>query len=85
MSQRAAQYEITADGYEDQNAASVHGRILNNDEKKQRSALIAKIKEKGYEQVMEEIAYTWFNRFSALRFMEVRRLDGSSADHWLAV
>lgn len=23
------------------------------------------------EQVMEEVAYTWFNRFSALRFMEV--------------
>ena len=71
VSQRAAQYEITADGYGDQNAASVHGRILSVDEKKQRAALIAQIKEKGYEQVMEEIAYTWFNRFSALRFMEV--------------
>ena len=71
VSQRAAQYEITADGYGDQNAASVHGRILSADEKKQRSALIAQIREKGYEQVMEEIAYTWFNRFSALRFMEV--------------
>lgn len=71
VSQRAAQYEITADGYGDQNAASVHGRILSVDEKKQRSALIAQIREKGYEQVMEEIAYTWFNRFSALRFMEV--------------
>lgn len=33
--------------------------------------MIAQIKEKGYEQVMEEVAYTWFNRFSALRFMEV--------------
>lgn len=71
VSQRAAQYEITADGYGDQNASNVHGRILSADEKKQRSALIVQIKEKGYEQVMEEIAYTWFNRFSALRFMEV--------------
>lgn len=71
VSQRAAQYEITADGYGDQNASSVHGRILSAGEKKQRSALIAQIREKGYEQVMEEIAYTWFNRFSALRFMEV--------------
>ena len=71
VSQRAAQYEITADGYGDHNAASVHGRILTADEKKQRSALISQIREKGYEQVMEEIAYTWFNRFSALRFMEV--------------
>ncbi|MCI8836415.1 MAG: BREX-1 system adenine-specific DNA-methyltransferase PglX, partial [Ruminococcus sp.] len=36
-----------------------------------RQALIAEIKDKGYKQVMEEVAYTWFNRFSALRFMEV--------------
>ena len=71
VSQRAALYEITADGYGDQNASSVHGRLISAEEKKQRSALIAQIKEKGYEQVMEEIAYTWFNRFSALRFMEV--------------
>ncbi len=39
--------------------------------KKQRRALIAEINNKGYKQVMEEVAYTWFNRFSALRFMEV--------------
>ena len=71
VSQRAALYEITADGYGDQNASSVNGRLMSPEEKKQRSALIAQIKEKGYEQVMEEIAYTWFNRFSALRFMEV--------------
>ena len=71
VSQRAALYEITADGYGNQNASSVHGRLMSAEEKKQRTALIAQIKEKGYEQVMEEIAYTWFNRFSALRFMEV--------------
>jgi len=71
VSQRAALYEITADGYGDQNASSVNGRLMSAEEKKQRSALIAQIKEKGYEQVMEEIAYIWFNRFSALRFMEV--------------
>ena len=71
VSQRAAVYEITADGYGDQNASSVHGKLMSAEEKKQRSALIGQIREKGYEQVMEEIAYTWFNRFSALRFMEV--------------
>lgn len=64
-------YEITAEGYGDADAVSVHGRILSQEEKNQRRALITKIKEKGYEQVMEEVAYTWFNRFSALRFMEV--------------
>lgn len=36
-----------------------------------RNALINQIKEKGFEQVMEEIAYTWFNRFMGLRYMEV--------------
>ena len=71
VSQRAELYEITTDGFGDQYAVSVHGRILSDDEKKQRVALITQIREKGYEQVMEEIAYTWFNRFSALRFMEV--------------
>ncbi|AYD39515.1 BREX-1 system adenine-specific DNA-methyltransferase PglX [Clostridium fermenticellae] len=41
-----------------------------------RKALINRInsyedKKKGFEQVMEEVAYTWFNRFIALRYMEV--------------
>ena len=49
----------------------MHGQILSLEEKSQRRALIAQIQQKGFEQVMEEIAYTWFNRFSALRFMEV--------------
>lgn len=38
---------------------------------KQREKLIEKINRSGYEQVIEEVAYTWFNRFIALRFMEV--------------
>ena len=71
VSQRAALYEITDKGYGDASADSVLGRVMSADEKRQRQALIAQIREKGYEQVMEEIAYTWFNRFIALRFMEV--------------
>ncbi|HZK85033.1 MAG TPA: BREX-1 system adenine-specific DNA-methyltransferase PglX [Desulfosporosinus sp.] len=39
--------------------------------KLQRDKLIKEIEQKGYDQVMEEVAYTWFNRFIALRFMEV--------------
>ncbi len=38
---------------------------------KQRKTLLANIKNKGFDQVIEEVAYTWFNRFIALRFMEV--------------
>lgn len=69
VSQKADQYEISANA--DPNADSAHGVLLTADEKKQRAALIKQVKEKGQDQVMEEVAYTWFNRFSALRFMEV--------------
>lgn len=71
VSQRAAIYGITDEGYEDPNAQSINGKILTSTEIKQRQALITEIRAKGYEQVMEEVAYTWFNRFIALRFMEV--------------
>ena len=52
---------------------------IANDEIKQRKALVARIKEKestsdyktAYKYVVEEVAYTWFNRLIAIRFMEV--------------
>ena len=71
VSLKGVEYGITEDNIEDANADSVGGKVFTVDEKKQRQALIAEIKDKGYKQVMEEVAYTWFNRFSALRFMEV--------------
>ena len=71
VSQRALVYGITAKDAGDPNAESVNGHLLSQAEKRQRQALIRNIKTKGYEQVMEEVAYTWFNRFAALRFMEV--------------
>lgn len=71
VSLKGVEYGITEDNIEDANADSVGGKVLTADEKKQRQALIVEINDKGYKQVMEEVAYTWFNRFSALRFMEV--------------
>ena len=71
VSLKGVEYGITEDNIEDANADSVGGKVLTADEKKQRQALISEINDKGYKQVMEEVAYTWFNRFSALRFMEV--------------
>ena len=71
VSQRAYQYGITKDGYGEQNAVTVGGRALSTDEQRQRKELVDQIRSKGYTQVMEEVAYTWFNRFIALRFMEV--------------
>ena len=71
VSLKGVEYGITEDNMVDANADSVGGKVLTANEKAQRKALIAEINDKGYKQVMEEVAYTWFNRFSALRFMEV--------------
>lgn len=71
VSQRAYQYGIDESGFGDASADTLNGRLLTAEEKSQRQELIKQIKEKGYKQVMEEVAYTWFNRFIALRFMEV--------------
>ena len=71
VSLKGVEYGITENNIEDANADSVGGKVLTVNEKNQRQALIAEINDKGYKQVMEEVAYTWFNRFSALRFMEV--------------
>lgn len=71
VSQRAYQYGIDESGFGDASADTLNGRLLTAEEKSQRQELIGRIREKGYQQVMEEVAYTWFNRFIALRFMEV--------------
>lgn len=72
VSQRAYQYGITdSSNVGDSNALSFEGRVFTELERKQRKELINEIQKKGYNQVMEEVAYTWFNRFIALRFMEV--------------
>ena len=69
--QRAYEYGITEDGDYTPNLKTVGSRILTEQESEQRNQLIEQIRQKGYVQVMEEAAYTWFNRFIALRFMEV--------------
>ena len=37
----------------------------------QRENLIKRMKREGFEQTVEAVAYTWFNRFAALRYMEL--------------
>lgn len=37
----------------------------------QRKRLIDRIQKEGFAQTMEAVAYTWFNRFAALRYMEI--------------
>lgn len=71
VSQRAAKYGISDNETGNPMDEIVDGYILSPIEQMQRAALIGEIKEKGYAQVLEEVAYTWFNRFCALRYMEV--------------
>ena len=71
VAQRAAKYEITKDYISDPETDILNDKVLTSAEKKERKALIEEINKKGYEEVIEEVAYTWFNRFCALRFMEV--------------
>ena len=71
VSQKAMQYGIEKDNIIDAAADSINGTVLTDIQKNQRRALISQINHKGFEEVMEEVAYTWFNRFIALRFMEV--------------
>lgn len=71
VSQRALKFGVTEEEIVPATATIVNGDVLSATEIMQRKALIDQIHSKGYEQVMEEVAYTWFNRFIALRFMEV--------------
>ena len=71
VSQKALQYGISEKDCGEANVDSVNGRVLTPNEKSQRNSLIEKIKSVGYQEAMEEAAYTWFNRFTALRYMEV--------------
>ena len=48
-----------------------HSLSLTIEEYKKRELLIKRIKELSLEQVIEEAAYTWFNRIIAIRYMEI--------------
>lgn len=60
---RAVNYE-----FEDNRQVKINGEFFS---KKQVETLQKEIKSKGYENLIDEVAYTWFNRFIALYYMEV--------------
>ncbi|MFS4084189.1 BREX-1 system adenine-specific DNA-methyltransferase PglX [Aerococcus urinaeequi] len=73
---QARKIGVTEDSIKDASVESsdaliINGQHLSKAERIQRNKLIRRIKETSFEQVIEEAAYTWFNRFVALRFMEV--------------
>ncbi|WP_282804111.1 BREX-1 system adenine-specific DNA-methyltransferase PglX [Clostridium tetani] len=78
VSERANRIGVTENKIQDAIAVQGGFKLEGNDEifklsKNDRDALVSQIREKDFEQVMEEVAYTWFNRFMALRYMEVNK------------
>ena len=71
VKQRAYNYGVTAGGCADADADAVGGRALTAREQALRRELVDAVQSRGYDAVAEEAAYTWFNRFAALRYMEV--------------
>ncbi len=70
---RCRRYGLTDDARAANPADSdvVNGTVLTAAEKSQRATLYARIEECGYTHFLEEMAYTWFNRFAAIRYMEL--------------
>jgi len=75
VTDRAAFYGLTKEKIEPvtvQGDVAIIGRKpFPIDVAKKRKRLEERIRREGFEQVMEAMAYTWFNRFVAIRFMEV--------------
>lgn len=75
VKKRAAHFGIYEDRIEEVRieggAAIVEGRAFTRKEGEQRKRLENKVAERGYEMFIREMAYTWFNRLAALRYMEI--------------
>ena len=71
VSQKAYEYGVTENSLPELNTDTINDRLLSTDEKSQLNELVCEVRKNGFEHVIEEVAYTWFNRFIALRYMEV--------------
>ena len=76
MTDRAAFYGLTANKTEPVvergDVAVIAGREHPRAVAKKRKQLEDSIQRDGFEQTMEALAYTWFNRLVAIRYMELR-------------
>jgi type II restriction/modification system DNA methylase subunit YeeA len=75
MIDRAAYYGLTADktepAVEKGDVAVIGGRSFPIAVARKRKALEDRIKRHGFQQTMDAMAYTWFNRLVAIRYMEL--------------
>ena len=60
----------SAEGIETFQIGGSTNSIYDKDIEK-RKRLVKEVKQKGFKNVVEEVAYTWFNRIIAIRFMEI--------------
>lgn len=80
VSDRAALYGISEKAVKDESvvpSAAFHkidGTPLTASESERRNALIVRASQIGYRPAMEEAAYTWFNRFVALKYLQEHNL-----------
>ena len=63
--------EIKSESIKSSDVIYIDGKSLTKEEIEQRKKLINRIETTSFNQVIEEVAYTWFNRFIAIRYMEV--------------
>lgn len=75
---QARRFGIREDGYDPATADAIEGRPLTADERRQRADLIRRLGpvdapgyKEAYENLVDQAAYTWFNRLIAIRFMEL--------------
>lgn len=75
---QARRFGIREDGYDPATADTIEGRPLSADERRQRADLIRRLGpvdapgyKEAYEGLIDQAAYTWFNRLVAIRFMEL--------------
>ncbi|MBR5503650.1 MAG: BREX-1 system adenine-specific DNA-methyltransferase PglX, partial [Methanobrevibacter sp.] len=61
----------SAEGMETYQISASTTHTIYDEEIEQRKHLVQEINNKGFENVIEEVAYTWFNRIIAIRYMEI--------------
>ena len=68
---RCMKYGILEKGSLPGTADTIDGRVLTSAERQQRAELLRLAADGGYRELVEQAAYTWFNRLLAIRFMEL--------------
>lgn len=71
VERRCALYDISEHPESPKDAQAVGGRVLSSQERRQRAGLLQIAHDEGYDTLVEQAAYTWFNRIMAIRFMEI--------------